>query len=842
MRRRHRFARRPSPGKLCGLLLLAAAGLARPDAVVIQAEDLSGDWREQTNIAGYLGRGFRTSNARGVAETTLNGTVDVSHAGRWHVWARGFENRRGGRAFRLQIGEGLLEPTHRGKQVGWTWQRSGAVELPQGKVDLIVRDADKGFETVDAILLTDDAEHDPNADEERFRVLAGRKDRDKLAERALIAECHRVCSSRTVPASRAEWEARRGEIKQALIEGLGLDPWPERTPLNPRITGRTEHEGFIIENVIFESWPGFFVTANLFLPTGVEFPVPGVVCPIGHAMEEGKNSPSYQPAYIALAKQGLVALAYDAIGQGERRIPGNGHNRGFASLMLGRTNEGMMVWETMRALDYMLTRPEIDPECLGITGNSGGGENTFYTMPLEDRLAAGVSSCFVCSYDQFLRFGGQHCICNHLIGIIQHAEQWELIGLNAPRPFCFTNGAKDPIFPIAGVRDTAEKARAVYALYGAERDVLSLEFDCGHGWKEPLREAMYGWMAHHLQGRDDRDPQPEPPQELYPINAPEVNALKDGKLPPESETIVSLNRKLAREKARALKAAWGAPRSATALAQNVEELREKVRATLGGMPDVKPRAELAGAITDGGVVAEKILLRAEPKQIATGVLFRPADAAGPLDVVVTITEDDPYIARQQSLTRALVESGRARLVLNPRGTGETAGDEHILVTDSIMLGRHYFGQRVFDVLQMARYLRGRKALPARSITYHGARVGALLALYACALDEQARGAALEQPLASYELAFTNVQLWPISIFVPRIMEATDIPYLAAACVGKRLLIWAPLDGDLKRLEREGALKAFAVAESAFTVGGGELEIKCGGTANDVVGRFLLAPS
>jgi hypothetical protein len=330
------------------------------------------------------------------------------------------------------------------------------------------------------------------------------------------------------------------------------------------------------------------------------------------------------------------------------------------------------------------------------------------------------------------------------------------------------------------------------------------------------------------------DALPEPPQELYAPDAPEVSALKDGHFPRKPETIVSLNQKLARDKARALKGQWGSARSQRALQRKVVALRDRVEAILGGFPEGRPRAEVTGVMTDGGVAVERLLLRPEKGQVATGVLFSPADAAGGLDVVVSISEDDPFVARHEALTQRLVEARRSRMLFNPRGMGETAGDEHILVTDSIMLGRPYFGQRVFDALQMARYLRTRKKLPGQSITYHGRRVGALLALYACALDPDAAGAVLEEPLASYELAFTNAQPWPISIFVPRILDVTDVPYLAAACAGKRLLVVGALDGDMKRLKREQAEKVFAPAARAFDVAGGRFELKCRGSASESV--------
>jgi len=255
-------------------------------------------------------------------------------------------------------------------------------------------------------------------------------------------------AARTVPADRAAWEARRPILKAELQAALGLDPWPERTPLKARTTGIATRGYYRVENVVFESRPRFVVTANLFLPLGQTGPFPAVVVVPGHAMVEGKNMEKYLTAQLGLVRQGFAVLAYDPIGQGERKRPGFEHPLGYGSFLVGRTNEGYIVWDTIRAIDYLCSRSEIDPSRIGLTGNSGGGENTFYTMPLDSRIKAAASCCFTCSYEAWLREGGNHCACNHMPGLARSMEQFEIVGLNAPRPYLAGNAAEDTILPI----------------------------------------------------------------------------------------------------------------------------------------------------------------------------------------------------------------------------------------------------------------------------------------------------------------------------------------------------------------------------------------------------------
>lgn len=302
--------------------------------------------------------------------------------------------------------------------------------------------------------------------------------------------------------------ARQRAVRAALVKALG--GFPERTPLSPRVTGRIGRDGYAIEKVLFESRPGFHVTAHLFLPDPAKFPGrrPGVVVPCGHATN-GKAANAYQRGCVKAAQKGLVALVCDPVDQGERRQSRNdaeiwscaAHNNiGVRAELLGGSAATFRIWDGIRALDYLESRPEVDAARLGVMGHSGGGTVTSWLMCLDDRVKCAAPSgylstqravCRACGpqdAEQFA-FGSLAFGFNHLAHIV----------LRAPSPVLHCSSHGD-FFPFTGVLDTADAARQVYALLGAS-DAYRLSDTIGpHAWHESTSSYAVDWMAHWLQG------------------------------------------------------------------------------------------------------------------------------------------------------------------------------------------------------------------------------------------------------------------------------------------------------------------------------------------------------
>lgn len=597
--------------------------------------------------------------------------------------------------------------------------------------------------------------------------------------RFLIEQAQVSLRARSDPKSTEVWRARVPGLKRALAGSLGLDPFPPRTPLNARTTGQVKRSFYRVENIVFESRPGFFVPANVYIPEDAPLPAPAVVVAAGHAMEHGKNHDLYQLAQLSLVKQGMIVLAFDPIGQGERKLPGFAHDLGYGSLLVGQTNEGRIVWDAIRAVDYLCSRADVDGSRIGLAGNSGGGELVFYAMPLDARIKAGASFCFVCSYDQWIEKGGNHCICNHLPGITGEMEQFEIVGLNAPRAFLAGNGTEDKIFPIDGVRDTIRRAGAIYALHGVPEHIDAVEAPLPHGWSQPLREAGAAWLSHWLTGQERKAAIPEIGIVAEAPDSPDLKAFKSGAMPAGAETVVTLNQRLAREQIGKYAAA---PSDLHAWETRAPLWREELWKVMGGRPDAfEPTARTVNIFDWQGLRIEVLALMVEPGFEIGATLATPVDA-------VTSDGASLFVGGFESRGAAL-RDGRAAvaarkgtvLMIDPRGSGETARNLNQLVSGGIVTGRTLFAQQVWDVVQAARWLSHREGGQA-PVSAMGEGDGALLALYAAALEAPFEHLELENLLASYQYYLENDQPQSILLSLPGILELADVPQIIALAV------------------------------------------------------------
>ncbi|MCA9071302.1 MAG: acetylxylan esterase, partial [Planctomycetaceae bacterium] len=239
------------------------------------------------------------------------------------------------------------------------------------------------------------------------------KPRPQMLRDALRVQVHaaldkrlQAYEARTDPAEITAWQQ---DLRSKFVESLG--GYPKRTPLNPQIVGKFEADGYRVENLIYESRPQFFVTANLYLPK-TKPPYPAVLVPCGHS-PNGKAAGAYQRISILLAKHGIAALCYDPVGQGERKqilktntkgdpLPigeftatGEHTITGVAPILLGENLASYRIWDGIRSIDYLTSRPDIDPKRIGCTGNSGGGMMTSYLVALDDRIQAAAPGCFI---------------------------------------------------------------------------------------------------------------------------------------------------------------------------------------------------------------------------------------------------------------------------------------------------------------------------------------------------------------------------------------------------------------------------------------------------------------
>ena len=290
-----------------------------------------------------------------------------------------------------------------------------------------------------------------------------------------------------------EWESYADRLRKRIRISSGLYPWPQRTPLNAQIFDRTEYDGYSVEKVYFEAYPGFLVTGNLYRPL-TPGPHPGVLNPHGHwehGRLEDSESGSVPARCITFARMGMVALSIDMLGYNDSRQ--FEHKWSEPELALwGIHPFGLQLWSGVRALDLLASLPDVDPNRLGVTGASGGGTQTFALTAIDERVKVAAPVNMISSTMQ----GG--CVCENAPLIRIDASNMEIGALAAPRPMLMVSATGDWTRLTPEVEYPA--IRSIYELYGAADQLEQVQIDAPHNFNLPSREAVYRFFGKHLLG------------------------------------------------------------------------------------------------------------------------------------------------------------------------------------------------------------------------------------------------------------------------------------------------------------------------------------------------------
>jgi dienelactone hydrolase len=507
------------------------------------------------------------------------------------------------------------------------------------------------------------------------------------------------------------------QLPATIVSRLG--GWPERTDLNPQVVGTLERPGYRVEKIIFESLPKFFVTAALFLPVSDRFqpPYPGVLIPCGHA-QNAKAHIEYQTMGALLALNGLAALVFDPIEQGERMqlvdaagayaIHGTeAHTTlGAACILLGRNTARFEIWDGIRGLDYLQARPEVDPTRIGVTGNSGGGTQTSYLMALDERIRAAAPSCFLNKAIRQLEVAtgdAEQNVFGQLAFGLEHAD---FLMMRAPTPILICAATQD-FFDINATWESFRYAKRRFTSMGFSERVAIMENNAKHNYNKLQREAAARWLVRWLQGRDEAITEPE----IQTFTDEELRCTPVGQamLLPEARSAYDFNADYEDQLAPQRQQRWASEDHAALL--------EQVRQTIGMRKLAElpaPEIQEAGDLPREGYTIKKLIITSEPGIYLPALLFVPGSGAPTQALVYVNTAGKAADAQPGGSLDALAKQGALILAVDLRGSGETQqinqkqyGEQVGLDWEDYFLayalGRSYVGMRAEDLLVCARH-------------------------------------------------------------------------------------------------------------------------------------------
>jgi cephalosporin-C deacetylase-like acetyl esterase len=659
--------------------------------------------------------------------------------------------------------------------------------------------------------------------------------------------------------TRAQAEGRQREVRKKILTLIGT--LPEKTPLNAKSLGTTQADCFRIEKILFESQPNFTVTALLYLPdakpAAAKQKLPAIVISPGHGFTGKATDYTFASTF---ARNGFAVLSYDPIGQGERlQYPdpfdpsktllkastGEHGEAGLQPTLIGDAPARIIVWDSIRAVDYLLSRPEVDPNRIGAFGCSGGGTMTALLGALDTRVHAIAVACYLTSFDALLPALGpqdaEQSIPNFIAtgpaGPALDFPDW--IEVAAPRPYAIISTAQD-MFPYAGALATATEARRFYSLFdpasagtptnspapgiptgptlnpdtsNAIPATADLQWITGigrHGNLGPITGQIVSFFLTHLAHSDTSPILPPPPAPRTNPFIPPPPSIPAGALQvtptgqistsyPHSETVqtLTLKRYAALPKPKPL-----------AVPQLQQAIREVTQATVkpSDPAPINTESPPLDSPPEGDVhVRHRFTLATAPGINIQAEFYRPADGKHPVLLVLKDSLSptlEPSRTEEIKKFRALADAGTAVLVIAPRpsppGNEETKasilGPFYLTTLRAELVGKTLLGLRVDDVIAAVNFTSGGTTVDPNQISAQASGHLGLVLLHAAVLDPRIKHITIDHTLESY----ASLMQAPMPIdapedILPGVLRHYDIPDLTRA-LGPRLTLTDPLPG------------------------------------------------
>lgn len=666
---------------------------------------------------------------------------------------------------------------------------------------------------------------------------------------------------RYVTAQMNEARARRlAELRQmrteadvrARIEKVRSKVWNliggqfEKTPLKPQIVGTVDRSDYRIEKVIFESLPEVFVTANLYIPKNHKPPYPGIIVPLGHS-DIGKSFYYYQYVCQSLAREGYVVLPFDPFGQGERQQylyprtgkshygPTGEHDQaGRPMLLFGSQFEQYRTWDGIRAVDYLLSRPEVDPERIGCTGQSGGGTMTMWLAALEPRIKAYAASDGQnenLAGPNYLPPGAVDDAEQNMVGSLPEGiDRGDLFLACAPRPMLIMYSRTDggltysPTY-VEGTTEIYDEALAGYKLMGAADKVKLFGSPLPHAFDFFNRRETYAWFNRWLGnpewGTGDAPYEDSPPDTLHCTSTGQVLTSLGGR------SVLDLNTERTRQVA---------PKNIPTRPRAQETLKKLLGLPAERTP-LSPRIISSNRWMDD-VTVDEFEFYSEPLVRVTGWFLKPAKGGPSFPTVVFVSEGGKnHILYETSEISRLVRNGVAVCAIDLRGLGvstphyPSAGPlyyQDVALHERYAwacfgLGKPLLGQRVWDFLRCLDYLESRRDVDRARILGLGERGAALAVLLSAVLDDRLHSVLFDRPIATYgSIVESKAYSLGLTWFLFDVLKHFDLPDLTALLAPRPCWLLNAANAQGETLAESEVSPLYGAAAEAFKrLGAGE---------------------
>jgi cephalosporin-C deacetylase-like acetyl esterase len=628
----------------------------------------------------------------------------------------------------------------------------------------------------------------------------------------------------------SDWQNRQDFIRKTLMDIVG--PFPEKTPLKPKIVRSIDKGSYRVEHIMFESQPGFIVTSSLYIPSGLKksSKLPVIIYCSGHTAE-GYRSTVYQHIILNLVNKGFIVFAFDPVGQGERLEypdpktgksslggPTREHSYpGAQAFITGSSQARYMIWDGIRAVDYLMTRKEVDPARIGITGRSGGGTQSAYIAAFDDRIYAAAPENYITNYKRLLQTIGPQDAEQNMFNIISRGlDHPDFLTVRAPKPAMMITTSGD-MFSIQGAIETEKEVSLVYKILGREDNFSRVEDDAAHASTKKNREAMYAFFQKHLANPGD-----PADRDFQPLTADELRVTLTGQVStsPGSETVFSLNKKETTLIEAEMTQARSNPNTfLPAAIKSAKQLSGYIEPESPGNP------VLSGRVLRDKYSVEKYFIQGEGNYVIPFLLFKPASAGK--DVMIYLHPDgknsESGIGGE---IEKFVNKGITVIAPDLIGTGEMGsaairgdatfdGASHNMWYASMIIGRSITGIRIGDLMRIIQWIDS--YIPDAEITGFASGEMVSLLLHTSSITKKIRNIVLNTPYTSFMSIVKSRFYKPSYILttVPGAIGKYDLPDLAASLAPRKLLIINPVDAMGTTNDTDQVLLDLDVIKSGF---------------------------